>query len=973
LDPESSRLLLGRYFEAAAAVLGRHGGVVEAFVGSSLVGVFGVPVAHEDDAERAVRAAAELRTALGELNGGLERAFAATLALRIGISTGEVVVGAGSGVASEGVVAAAARLHHGAAEGEVVLDGQTVALTREAVRAEPLSGAAAGAVAGFRLLAVGPRAPRVARRLDAPMVGRARERVLLEDAFVSAATRPGCVLVTVLGEAGVGKSRLAREFLAGVDARVLEGRCLSYGEGITYWPLVELLGQLGGVHGELLAGTPAAAAALASLLGESAAATSPEEIAWAARKLFEALARERPLVLLIDDLQWGEPAFLDLAEQVARLSTGAPILLLCLARPELLERRPGWGGRQPNASAIALEPLEPVETDELIGHLLHGHELAPGLSARIRAASEGNPLYVEEMLALAQASGGDEVVVPPSIKALLAARIDRLDPAERELLGYGAVEGEVFHRGAVETLTARPAEKQLAALVEKELLRPDRPQLASEEAYRFRHLLIRDAAYDALPKATRADLHERFAAWLEQHGAELVERDELVGYHLEQAYRYHRELGDANEVTRQLGERAAAHLAPAARRAATRGDEHAFVALVERALELGVVDPNERVWLQAELGPSLNDVGRRADGIAVLQKAEDSALAIGNQGAAALAAMHREGLIMARVGHDLGEHEQICRRALATFAEGDDKRLLALAERQLALVLVRQDRSEESAAARERALAHADACGDQTVRRLVMGRHCSIFLIGPVPAAQMTARCEEWLATTDSDRVLDALLKRCLGLTHAMAGRAEEAVALVAESSAILDELNEMWASYIYRASAAYARELTGDRPGAERDLLASWTYFSRPGFPEVDKREIAAAYALARFYCDEGRFDEAEQLNRRYADLPLNAQVVLDQSIMRQLVEARLAAQAGRPEEAVALAEGAVGRSAARGHEGRDRPQQSAYAWLALAEVQRSAGRGEDAARSAAHAIELYELKGNVAAAAQTRAAISR
>jgi hypothetical protein len=286
------------------------------------------------------------------------------------------------------------------------------------------------------------------------------------------------------------------------------------------------------------------------------------------------------------------------------------------------------------------------------------------------------------------------------------------------------------------------------------------------------------------------------------------------------------------------------------------------------------------------------------------------------------------------------------------------------------MVLSRQDRWDESEAALARALVYADACGDQVVRRRVIAMYQGHFPAGPMPVAEMTARCEELLATTDSDWVLDAMLKRLLGLTYAMAGRADEALALVAESSAVLDELNQAIASHLFRGNAAYARELAGDRPGAEREWLAMWSYFSSVGTP---RREVEHAYDLASFYCDEGRFDKAEQLDRRYADLPLTAQNDADASISRQTVEARLAARAGRAEEAVALAEAAVARWAARGHEGRDRPQDTARAWLALAEVQRSAGRNEEAAWSVARAIELYELKGNLAAAAQTRAAISR
>jgi DNA-binding SARP family transcriptional activator len=971
-DPESLRLLLERFLEAAAAVLGRHGGAVDAFVGSGVVGVFGVPVAHEDDAERAVRAAAELRAALGELNRALRRDFGAALALRIGVATGEVVVAADAGVASEGVVATAARLQHGAAAGEVVLGAETVTLTRDAVRAEPLS--TDGAVAGFRLLAVGPRAPRVARRLDAPMVGRARERVLLEDAFLGAAARPGCVLVTVLGEAGVGKSRLAREFLSGVEARVLEGRCLSYGEGITYAPLVELVSQLGGVHRELLVETPAAAAALASVLGESAAATSPEEIAWAARKLFESLARERPLVLLLDDMQWAEPAFLDLAEQVARLSTGAPILLLCLARHELLERRPGWGSRQPNATTVALEPLEPVETDELIGHLLHGQELAPGLTARIRTAAEGNPLFVEEMLAIVQASGSDEVVVPPSIKALLAARIDQLDPAERELLGYGAVEGELFHRGGVETLATGPVERHLAALVEKELLLPDRGQLASEEAYRFRHLLIRDAAYNALPKATRADLHERFAAWLEQHGAELVTRDEILGYHLEQAYRYHSKLGAADGDSRELAARAGRHLGAAGLRADARGDVRAGANLLARATGLLPPEGAERLELLLPYAyavrQSRRGSGKITESNAIYDEVYEKATALGDRRLAAHARLHRTHDPFATLfgaDSDSAVYEEL----IATFEELSDEVGLAQTKRALGMLRRSQNRGADAVEWLEQALVHANAGGDQPTRRTVTQSLAGALTRGPTPVDQATNRCEELLEANRDDRELAAAIMRHLGLLYAMAGRFEDAREYESRAALVLEEGRLETTSIAYLVVSADTKELLGDRAGAERDLRRKWQEKSERGTDGAKPLVIAVVTAgwLANFYCDEGRWDDAEACLAAYPGYPWGFAGGHGRGAAEgprgDMAEARLKAHRGEHDKALELA-----RSIVEHDDRGDELNTRALMWLGLAEVQHKAGRTDEARASVANALALYRQKGNVAAAARLRAA---
>ena len=313
-----------------------------------------------------------------------------------------------------------------------------------------------------------------------------------------------------------------------MDATVVRGRCLPYGEGITYWPVVEVLKQL-----DLVPADETAAAAIRSLLGQSEAATSAEEIAWAFRKTLEQAASERPLVVVFDDIQWGEETFHDLIEHVALLSSGASILLLCMARPALTEQRATW------PVTLRLEPLPDDDVRELIPE-----DTPDDLRERISRAAGGNPLFVEEMVAMAGEAEG-EVVVPPTLHALLAARLDQLEPGERRILECGAIEGEIFHRGAIQALA--PEETQvtprLAALVRKELIRPDRPQIAGEDGFRFRHLLIRDAAYEALPKSARADLHQRLAAWLEAHGTELVELDEILGYHLEQACAYRAELG----------------------------------------------------------------------------------------------------------------------------------------------------------------------------------------------------------------------------------------------------------------------------------------------------------------------------------------------------------------------------------------------------------------------------------------------
>ena len=586
--------MLARYFERMKGIVERHGGSVEKFIGDAVMAVFGVPVVHEDDALRALRAAVEMRDAFPEL--GIQG--------RIGVTTGEVVTGTAERLATGDAVNLAARLEQAAQPGEILIGDATLQLTQDAVEVEPVEPLAlkgkAEPVPAHRLLSVHGEMGS-ARHLQAPMVGRETEMRRLRDAFGQALGDRSCQLFTILGSAGVGKSRLVAEFLGSLDgALVVRGRCLPYGEGITYWPVVEVLKQLPPAETD-----PVAAATTRALAAGEELVSSGDEIAWAFRKQLEAVAAETPVVCVFDDVHWGEETFLDLIEHVADLSRDAPILLLCMARPELLDRRTGWAGGKVNATSVLLEPLAPEETGQLIENLAH---LDDDLRARILDAAEGNPLYVEEMVAFVAESGGGEITVPPTIQALLAARLDQLDAPERDVLERGSVEGRVFHRGAVQALA--PEESQvmarLTSLVRKELVRPDKSELPGEDAFRFRHLLVRDAAYDALPKATRAELHERFAGWLVENGRDLVELDEILGYHLEQACRYRAELGVAADasVAREARQRLASRRppgpgparlpggrqpAPAGRRAASPDeiDRTLMADLVERLLPGG--------------------------------------------------------------------------------------------------------------------------------------------------------------------------------------------------------------------------------------------------------------------------------------------------------------------------------------------------------------------------------------------------
>jgi class 3 adenylate cyclase/tetratricopeptide (TPR) repeat protein len=585
-DPEALRALMRRYYDAARAVLERHGGTVEKFVGDAVMAVFGVPTASEDDALRAVRAAVELR----------DEVHALSLEARLGVNTGHVVAGEGGTLVTGDAVNVAARLEQAAAPGEVLLGIETYRLVRDAVVTEPIEVVAKGKpepLAAHRLTALDRSASGLARRLETPMVGRARERERLAADFADVVATGSTRLFTLIGPAGVGKSRLVADFLerVGESAGVAQGRALSYGDGITYWPLVEVIVQLG-------------------LDPDAAIRSSPGDTQLATRALFEQLAEERPLVLVFDDLHWAEPPFLDLVEHVADWSRAAPIFLLGIARPELLDVRPDWAGGKLNATSMLLEPLPEDDARLLAERLLGDLDLEPGARGRILETADGNPLFIEELAVLAREQG-EAQALPATIQAVLQARLDRLSESERVVIERGAVEGQVFHRGAVTALApdrhrdAVPT--QLLSLVRKELVRPDRAQIAGDDAFRFRHLLIRDTAYEALPKATRADLHERFADWLGGN-AKRLDEDEIAGYHLEQAWRCRVDLDPDDPRVGELAARAAARLGAAGRTAFGRDELHGARNLLTRAVAV-LVDGPARRQLIPDLVDALGEAG----------------------------------------------------------------------------------------------------------------------------------------------------------------------------------------------------------------------------------------------------------------------------------------------------------------------------------------------------------------------------
>ena len=473
--------------------------------------------------------------------------------------------------------------------------------------------------------------PAFGRAIRTPFVGRQEELTELMAAFEATARAQGAQRVTLLGAPGIGKSRLTRELVTRVAgaARVVVGRCVAYGEGITYLPLAEIVHSTAGASRDAIAALvddELVADRVAAIAGAGGIPGSKEETQWAARQYLEALARDQPLLVLLDDLHWAEPTFLDLVEYVADFAT-APILLLCTARADLLDERPSWTAPRANVTSLVLAPLSAVEAAALIP------ELDDDARSRILEIAEGNPLFVEQIVALRSESGGsDELEIPPSLQALLAARIDSLSAPERIVIERASIEGRFFHRGSVVELAPEPVRPAVGAhlltLARKEFVRPDRAQFPGDDGYRFTHALVRDAAYDSLSKELRADLHERFVDWLERVAADrLGEMEEILAYHLEQAALHRSELELPDE--RESGRRAAELLARSGTRAFDRGDLSAAENLLGRAVALLPAGDPLRMRALPMLGAAIFDAGGGIDRAFALigQGLEESRLA----------------------------------------------------------------------------------------------------------------------------------------------------------------------------------------------------------------------------------------------------------------------------------------------------------------------------------------------------------
>ena len=977
VDAEARRRVSARYLDSMRAVLERHGGTVEQYPGELLMAVFGVPALHDDDALRGVRAAVELQERLPPLAEELEQAFGVRVGTRVGVGTGELIaepLAPGRPLASGEAANVAKRLEELAKPGEILIDDNTHRLVRDLVDVE----SAEGASRLMELRADGERS----RELSSPLVGRARQLEVLSSALETATAGRSCHLVTVLGAAGVGKSRLVDEFVDGLGERatVLRGRCLPYGEGITYWPLAEVVRDLdidAELSDEPKAELIAAVVAETIGLGDSAGSTS-EQIFWAVRRLFELVGRRRPLVVVLDDLQWAEPTFLDLVEHVADLARDAPVILLCMARAELLEGRPGWGGGKLNAASILLEPLGADESRELIDNLLEGAARSGEAATRIAEASEGNPLFAEELLAMlidddllrkrdgrwTLAAEVTELPVPPTIHALLAARLERLPEEERALLARVSVEGTVFHREAMRELAPASlsglVDRSLTALVRKDVIRPDRSSFPGDDAFRFRHMLIRDAAYRSLPKEARAELHERFATWLEQTvGERLSEIEEIVGYHLEQAHRCLSELGPLDGDAEALGRRGSERLEAVGCRALARSDRTAAIRLLARAAALVPDDSARRAVLLPDIGAALIEEGRLAEAGELLADASKEATAAGDERAGARTLVQLEILRLQRgEATDSGETAALVEQVIPVFGAAGDEQGLCAAWRLEAWRHWTGAQADAAAAAWERAATHARNAEAEHERIEILGWIASSLFFGPSDVAAGIRRCDAILTEVESNPAATAEVLQPLAGLHAMQGRFDEARELIAASQATFEELGLTLSSAVSH-HAAMVELFAGDPVAAERILRSGYAALEAMGATALLSTTAAI---LGQALLAQERGQDAERLAELSAELTA-ADDLITQALWRS-VRARALAARGDLDDAERLA-----REAVEIAEPTDFLNHRADALVDHASVLRGLRRGEEAQAALSGALELYERKGNVVAAERVRA----
>jgi class 3 adenylate cyclase/tetratricopeptide (TPR) repeat protein len=991
IDAEAMNEIKARYFSSMGERIRLHGGEVEKNIGDAIMAVFGRIRAHEDDALRAVRAAHEMQTVLAEINEEFEQSYGVRITNRTGVNTGEIVAntdpGADQNLATGDAVNVAARLEQNAPAGEVLIGEITYELVQRHVDVERLELELKGKpepVPAYRLLGVHDLvAP---APVDRPLLGRSDELAYLRETYDAMASEGRPRMVVVTGDAGVGKTRLIADFVGQLSGRahVVRGRCLPYGNGITFWPLVEIVRTAAQILeadsadearvkiGDLLpadgADTEAVVDRVASAIGLSSSDHPVTELFWGARKLLEAQARQRPLVVVVDDVHWAEATFLELLDQLVESPTPAPLLVVCSSRPDLSDVHTDWWDQR-EGSRLELAPLGTEGVEELIDQLLGQAALSSETRERVVTAAQGNPLYVEQMVSMLRdhGPGGDgEIVVPPTITALLSARLDNLSDPERAVMEPASVIGLNFPAPAVGHLVPhqlRPGlGSHLQTLQNKQLIQPSGD--SDDDLFRFQHVLVRDATYGSLLKRARALLHERFVEWADpvnrERGRE-IEFEEILGYHLEQAVRYRSELGPLDDHGRQLAARAATRLGGAGLRALERSDTPAAVNLLQRAIDLMDAREPARLELVPELGEALMGLSRFDDATRLLDDATHAVREVGDARLAARIRLRRLALEL------FGEDTQSAPAVAEALAEAEAIRtsLVALGDhggaarawRLLLLIHGNAGHYDELADAAEHLIDEARLADEPRLVRQGATGYAIGSVLGSTPVSEALEVCRRILTEVSGDRLAEAIVCGALAQLHAMSGDFEVARQQYRQEVGLLSDLDVSRESASTSIDSARVELLAGDLATAEAHLRHDDAQLA--GMGERYFRSTVVGM-LGRVLMLRGRPDDAEAFVV-LAEALSDADDAWSQVLWRS-TRARLVAEAF-PRRGLELAGQAVELAATttdlalRGDTLSD-----------LAEVLAITGSPTEARATLVRALALYERKGDTTSAGRCR-----
>ncbi len=988
IDAEAMNEIKARYFSAMATQIRRHGGEVEKNVGDAIMAVFGRIRAHEDDALRAVRAAHGMQVVLAELNADFQRFYGVQITVRTGVNTGEIVANtdpdADQNLATGDAVNVAARLEQNAPAGEVLIGELTYALVQHHVEVEQVMLTLKGKpepVPAYRLVDVHDVA--APAEVSTPLLGRDSEVRRLRETYEAVVAEGRPRLLTVIGEAGVGKTRLIADFVAAAsaEAAILHGRCLAYGDGITFWPLVEIVRGAAGIAeddsgaeardkivGLLPESDPdreAVVDRVVSAIGLSMHDFPVTEIFWGARRLLEAQTTGRPLVVVVDDIHSAETTFLDLLTHLVESPTPQPILVLCSARAEVATVHADWW-EATGRSRIELGPLGTEAVESIIDQLLGPASLSLETRQRVVSAAEGNPLYVEQLVSMLRdrpETGGVDVVVPPTIAALLSARLDALSPPERAVIEPASVIGVQFPGPAVRQLVPEPVKPSvgthLDALRSKQFIQPTTLS-GEEDAYRFHHVLVRDATYGSLLKRARATMHEEFVVWAERVNAERgreTEFEEILGYHLEQAVRYRAELGPLDDHGRDLARRAATRLSNAGIRALDRSDYPAAVNLLQRTMELLDARDPARLELVPELGEALMVLSRFEEAGALIGPALEVARELGDprlEGRIRL-----RGMLLDLVGGETDDAPAVAEAEaiLATLVDLGDHGGAARAWRVLSLIHANAGHYDDIADAAEHLIDEGMAAGEERLVRQGATGYAVAAVLGTTPVSEALSTCERILAEVTGDRRAEAIVCGAVAQLRAMQGDFDAARSMYRQEVGLLADLGVSRESASTSIESARVEILAGDLATAEAHLRRDDDLLA--GLGERYFRSTVAGM-LGRVLLLRAAPDEAEAFVV-LAEALSEADDAWSQVLWRS-ARARLLADVDA-DRALELAQGAVDFA-----ETTSDLELRGDAWSDLGEVHLAIGGADDAAKSIEHALSLYERKGDVTSAARTR-----